>query len=653
MKTGAAFIGFMFSAAVGFAVGYTVKLGQDGAEKGGETPPPEVGRAGKAPPAPGAGAPAGDIYNVPVGNAYQKGPDDALVTIIEFSDFQCPFCQRVLPTLERIRQTYGEDVRIVFRHQPLPFHKQAPLASEYALAAGDQGKFWEMHDKLFENQKALMPADLERYAKELGLDLDKIQAFIASGKGKKMIAADQAVANKVGARGTPAFFVNGEKISGAQPYANFEKVIERQKKRAEQLLAGGISKSVLYAKLVEKGRTTAPTPARAKRPPATRQKVSLVDGTPVRGARRPLVTIVEFSDFQCPFCSRVNPTLDKVLEEYGDDVQLRFRNQPLGFHKRARPAARASLAAHAQGKFWKMHDKLFENQRALEDADLERYAKEIGLDLIKFKRDMVSSRIDKQIERDQADAARWGARGTPTLFLNGVPIRGAQPLARFKSVIDRELKLAKKLLKEGVDRSEIYAEIIKREAGKAVAGPSRAAAPRGPVKVDIGKAPTYGPKNAPVKVVVYSDFECPFCGRVNPSLDQIKKEYGDKVQMAFKHYPLPFHPNAKPAAIASLAAHRQGKFWQMHDKLFANQRALSRDALVGYAEDLGLDVGKFTKDLDDPTLAKWVDKDMAEGARFGVKGTPATFINGRMVSGAQPFSAFKTVIDSELQKAKS
>ena len=652
MKTGAAFVGFLFSAAVGFAVGYTVKLGQDGAQKTGE--PAKAARAGKAEPARRAGAPAaGDIYNVPRGDAYQKGPDDALVTIVEFSDFQCPFCKRVMPTLERVEKTYGDDVRLVFRHQPLPFHKQAPLASEYALAAGEQGKFWEMHDMLFENQKALMPDDLERYAKDLGLDLGKIKAFIASGKGKKMIAADQAVANRIGARGTPAFFVNGEKISGAQPYANFEKVIERQKKRAEQLLASGVPKSALYEKLVEKGRTSAPAPERAKRPPATRQKVSLVDGTPTKGGKNPLVTIVEFSDFQCPFCSRVNPTIAKVLEEYGDDVQVRFRNQPLGFHKRARPAAKAALAADVQGKFWKMHDKLFENQRALEDADLERYARELGLNLSKFKSDMASSRIEKQIQRDQADAARWGARGTPTLFVNGIPIRGAQPFARFKSVIDKELERANKLLKEGVKRRDIHTEIIKREAGKAVAQPSRAAAPQGPVKVDIGKAPTYGPKSAPVKVVVYSDFECPFCGRVNPSLDQIKKEYGDKVQVAFKHYPLPFHRNAKPAAIASLAAHRQGKFWQMHDKLFENQRALSRDALVGYAKDLGLNVKKFAEDLDDPSLAKWVDQDMAEGARIGVRGTPATFINGRMVSGAQPFSAFKVVIDSELQKAKS
>ncbi len=636
MKTGAAIVGMLFSAAIGVAVGYSLK----GAENGASTD--------------NGGGSGSNVSKLPVGNSYAKGPKNALVTIVEFSDFQCPFCSRVGPTLKQIHSTYGKKVRVVFKHQPLPFHKDAPLASEYALAAGEQGKFWEMHDKLFANQKALKEDSLKGYAKELGLDMGKVQKFIASGKGKKAIAADQALANKVGARGTPAFYINGEKVSGAQPFANFKKVIDAQLARAEAALKSGVSKKDLYGHLTKDIKEAAPKPQQRPKPqPLVRQKVELVSTTPFKGGKTPLVTIVEYSDFQCPFCTRVNPTLAQVMKEYGDDVQIRFRNQPLSFHKRALPAAKAALAAGEQGKYWEMHDKLFANQKALEDADLDKYAKELGLNISKFKADMASDKIAKIITADQQAAAKVGARGTPTLFANGVPIKGAQPFANFKSVIDKEIALAKKLLKDGVSRSNIHAEVIKREGGKTLAGAKPAAGPakpKGPVKVDIGNAPTYGSKNAKVKIVVFSDFECPFCGRVNPSIEEAKKTYGDKISVSFKQFPLPFHPNAKPAAIASLAAHRQGKFWEMHDKLFANQKALKPADLESYATDLGLDMAKFKKDMADPVLAKQVDADMAAGQKIGVRGTPASFVNGIMVSGAQPFAAFKNVIDQELKK---
>ncbi|MEQ8569759.1 MAG: thioredoxin domain-containing protein [Deltaproteobacteria bacterium] len=642
MKTGAAFVGFLFSAGVGFAVGWAVGSGSGG---------PSGGGGGTMAP----GAKAADASALPVGDSYVKGPNDALVTLIEFSDFECPFCSRVNPTIKQIQDTYGKDVRIVFKHNPLPFHKNAPLASEYALAAGEQGKFWEMHDKLFANQKALLEPQLKEYAAQLGLDQAKIDAFIASGKGKKAIADDQALASKVGARGTPNFFVNGAQVTGAQPFDNFKKVIDEQIAIAKKKVAAGTPRDKVYAAvLAENPPKPAPPPQRPQAPPATRQKVSLSDATPQKGGKMPLVTIVEFSDFECPFCSRVNPTLAQVMKEYGDKVQIRFRHQPLPFHKRAMPAAKASLAAHKQGKFWEMHDKLFANQKALQDADLEKYAKEIGLNVTRFKADMNSDAITKQVAADQADAGKWGARGTPTLFVNGVPVRGAQPFAAFKTVIDKEIELANKLLKEGVKKADLHAEIIKREAGKEVAGAApgaaKPAAPAKPQDVKLGRAPIVGNKNAPVKVVLWSDFECPFCGRVNPSIEQIKKEYGNKVVVAFKHFPLPFHKNATPAAVASLAAHRQGKFWEMHDKLFENQRALQRTDLERYAEELGLDMAKFKKDMDDPELEAWVKADMAEGSKVGVNGTPATYINGRKVSGAQPFPAFKAIIDEELKK---
>ena len=656
MKTGAAFVGFLFSAVVGFAVGYSVGTSQ-------ETPTSEprakavadkkpVQRAKAAPEAKDEG---GDVFKVPVGESFAKGPKDALVTIVEFSDFQCPFCSRANPTLDKVANEYGDDVRVVFKHQPLPFHKDARLASKYALAAGEQGKFWEMHDKLFANSKALKEDQLKSYASALGLDQSKINAYIESGKPEKIIQEDQALARKVGANGTPTFFINGKQLVGAQPFPAFKQVIDAELKSAKAMVSKGISKSQVYAEVIKNGRESPKPRPQRRAPPATRQNVKLSDRTPSKGGESPLVTIVEFSDFECPFCSRVNPTIAQIQKTYGDKVQVRFRNLPLAFHKRAKPAAKAALAAHKQGKFWQMHDKLFANQKALSDDDFMRYAQELRLDVDQFKADYASADVESWVTQDTTDAGKYGARGTPTSFVNGVPVRGAQPFASFKQIIDKEVARAEALIKEGVARAEVYAEILKREAGKEVKlpnakRPSRPPAPKGPVKIDLGRAPVYGSKAAPVKMIVFSDFECPFCGRVNPTIEKVKKEYGDKVAVAFKHFPLAFHPNAQPAAVASLAAHKQGKFWEMHDKLFANQRALQRGDLVGYAKDLGLDVSQFEKDLDSPSLKQWVKDDMAEGSKVGVRGTPATFINGRMVSGAQPYDAFRRVIEDELKK---
>lgn len=651
MKTGAAIIGFVVAGAVGAAVALAIK------SKDGSTVTVKEGAkpAASAAPSAAAAAAAGDVFKVPVGTGAVKGPADALVTIVEFSDFECPFCSRVGPTLKQIHETYGDKVRVAFRHNPLPFHPKAGPAAEWAIAAQQQGKFWELHDKMFANQKALDVANLEAYAAEVGVDVAQAKAFVESGKAKEIIQADQALAAKVGARGTPAFFINGVNLSGAQPFDNFKRIIDAELAKAEKLVAAGTSKSTLYDTIIAKGRESAPPPQAQQPPaPATRQKIELVDGTPAKGAKAPLVTIVEWSDFECPFCSRVTPTLKQIHDTYGDKVQVQFRHQPLPFHPRAMPAAKASFAAAKQGKFWEYHDKLFANQKALQDADLERYAQEIGLNLGKWKSDMASSEAETVVKKDSEDGTKYGARGTPSFFVNGVPVRGALPFDSFKGVIDKEVELAEKLLKEGIKREDLYKTIMEREAGKAVAdaAPPRQApaAPAGPVDVKFGRAPVHGKTNAPIQLVVYSDFECPFCSRVNPSIAEVKKVYGDKVAVAFKHYPLPFHPNAKPAAVASIAAHKQGKFWEFHDKAFQNQKALTRDNFIAWAKELGMDINKFQKDLDDPANAAWVDEDMAEGSKFGVNGTPATFVNGRLVSGAQPVEAFKAIIDEELKK---
>jgi protein-disulfide isomerase len=164
--------------------------------------------------------------------------------------------------------------------------------------------------------------------------------------------------------------------------------------------------------------------------------------------------------------------------------------------------------------------------------------------------------------------------------------------------------------------------------------------------------PARGPDGAKVTIVEFSDFECPYCSKAEDSVDQVMKNYAGKVKLVFRHYPLPFHSHAAKAAEAAACAEEQGKFWEMHKQMFSNQKALELTDLKGYAKSVGLDEGKFTECLDSGRLAAKVKADQEAGSKVGVNGTPAFFINGVKLSGAQPFAKFAQVIDRELAKAK-
>ena len=615
---------------------------------------------------------AGDVerFKIPVTDAQpSKGPKDALVTIVEFSEFQCPFCARVLPTTKQVIDTYGDKVRVVWRNNPLSFHNNAAPAAAVAMEAHAQGgndKFWEVHDVLFANQKALGRAELEGYAEKAGLDAEKVKKALDEGTHTKAIQADQAIASQVGARGTPYFFVNGRQLRGAQPFAGFQKIIDEEIATAEALLKQGVTKAQMYATLTKDGLTKAaeakpkPAAARPGQPdPKAVYKVPLKGNEPQKGADDALVTIVEISDFECPFCGRVEPTIKQVQDKYGKDVRVVWMNNPLPFHKNAKPAANAALEAHAQKGnkgFWAMHEKMFANQKALTTDNLEKWAKEIGLNMGKFKKALADDKYGKTIQEQQTLASSLGARGTPAFFINGRNLRGAQPLPAFTALIDEELAKAKALVAKGTPRAKVYAATI----ANGETGPKTAPAAAKPDANKIyniplpKKAPTKGANNAKVVIQEFSDFQCPFCSRVNPSITQLVKEYGDKVKIVWRDYPLPFHKDAQPAAQAAREVFAQKgdkAFWAYHDLLFQNQKTLSRENLEKFAQQIGgVDMKAFKAALDSGKHKAAVDADIAAIAKAGARiGTPSFFINGKLLQGAQPYPAFKAAVDEALK----
>jgi len=215
---------------------------------------------------------------------------------------------------------------------------------------------------------------------------------------------------------------------------------ERQGHSAGAALAERLG--AIETKLADLEKARAAAPARAERPslpPAEALKVIQLSGAPVRGNPEAPVTIVEYGDFQCPYCEKSRPTLKQILDTYPKEVRLVYKHFPLSFHREAMNAHRASLAAGEQGKFWEMHDLIFESPRQLAPEKMRAHAEKLGLDLAKFDADYASERVAKKIEADQAEGRKALVRGTPAFFVNGKMVSGAQPFEAFKREIDAAL----------------------------------------------------------------------------------------------------------------------------------------------------------------------------------------------------------------------
>lgn len=362
-------------------------------------------------------------FDMPMKSSEMEGPSDAPVTITEFSDFYCPFCARVGPSLERLTKEFPGKIRRVFRHYPLPFHAGANRVHEASECAREQGKFWEFHQAAFMNQAGLRhPNALKKIAGLIQLKPQPFLACVESGKYRDKVQQDFKEGNQKGVKGTPSIWVNDFHISGAWPYEYFKKAAEH---------------------FLDPKKPLPEIPKPESEPPAPSKPVVFDDlkGKPLQGPEKAKVTIVEFSDFHCPFCARVIPTLKQLLAAHPKDVQLVWRHHPLSMHVGAPKTHMASECAAEQGKFWEYHDRLFENQDKLSQPDyLNQLAKELGLDGSRFDTCLKEEKTKDRIDKDLKKARESGVRGTPTFFINGKFLSGARPLADFEKAVSEELK---------------------------------------------------------------------------------------------------------------------------------------------------------------------------------------------------------------------
>ena len=371
-----------------------------------------------------------------------RGPNDALVTIVEFSDFQCPFCKRVRTTLDEVLAAYPKDVRLVWKDNPLPFHPRArptAILARYAFDKRGNKTFWQVHDGLFASHPKLEDADLRRVAEEAGLTWNPIALAIEKNLAPKL-EQSMELASDFKARGTPHFFINGVRLSGAQPREAFEERIDEALEVARELVAHGVPRARVYEVIIKDGKLPEPPERKVIPPP---------DGTtPFRGDPSASVVIQEFSDFQCPFCKRVQPTLAEVEAAFGKKVKLVFRHLPLPFHADAALAAEAAQEAFSQqgnAGFFRFHDALFEAQGTGIGRDvLESIAARLGLDRVRFRAALDARTHRAKVEADARIAEDAGITGTPAFVINGYFVSGAQPTPVFTKLVKRALDDRKK-----------------------------------------------------------------------------------------------------------------------------------------------------------------------------------------------------------------
>lgn len=322
--------------------------------------------------------------------------------------------------------------------------------------------------------------------------------------------------------------------------------------------------------------------------------------------------VVQYSGFDCAPCAGVSALLKKLATEKKLSLQVVFNHAPMT--PGALPAHEAALAAGQQGRFWEMHDLLFAKPKANYSEILEM-AKSLKLDFNRFQTALDEREFRERVMTDLLEAKGLGIRVTPTIFINGTKLEG---IAQIRSLVDT----ATSPPKDSIDPDRIY-------------------------EFELAGSPSSGPDNAPVTIVEFSDFRCGFCGVHSQNVTALIDSYPGKIRRIFKHFPIEVNAEGNLPHLGSMAAMAQGRFWEMYPALM-HKPLTGRDDLISRAVAIGLDMERFERDLNAGAGATILERDMKEGDRFGIRMTPTTFINGKVLSGRQTLESLKERVDAIL-----
>ncbi len=509
----------------------------------------------------------------------------------------------VRETFPQIASNYIQNgqVRYEFRHYPLfSIHPQAELAAQATECAGEQGGFWEMHDELFNTQEewsgsAAAGDTFKALAGDLGLEQAQFDACLDGGKYAEQVQADYAEGVGVGVSGTPGFRINGTELSGAQPFAAFQKQIE-------YFLAGGVAPTLEVA----------------------------ADSYRSMGEADAPVVVTEFSDYQCTTCAELE---HELIARYVDTGEVRFvfRHYPVAqIHPYATQAAQAAVCAGEQDSYWEMHNRLFAGQgewsEAAEDPRVafEGYAQEIGLDGATFTECLNSEESAVVVQGDVMTAESLGLNlsAEPTFLVNDLPVRGGQPIGVLGQVI------------EYLAAGEQTPEIVPTDGNWRVVG-------------DV--------QTARAAMLAFVDYARPESAEhalnVLPGLREQYIETGKLIYVLHPWLDSADGPGVE-AAIAAECAAAQDRAWEMHDLLFENQAEWTvsgdlEDTLEGYATSLDLDGDQFAECMVSAAALTRAQGGTVVGAMIGVPMAPAyVFNNGQSLAGDSALEDFQAILDS-------
>ncbi len=374
------------------------------------------------------------IWRVPVATSPVRGKPTALVTIVAFSAFDCPACQRTGQALDKVTSSFSSRVRIVWKDGPPPSHMRVHPAVYLARAAraqrGDQG-FWDMHDRIFAAPH-LEDGDLEMLTRAAELDPKTILPMVKAQSSKRDVEADQELAEDLEITVSPQLFVNGRRLIGEQSYERVSAMVEEEIKKAEGILRSGIEPSALYDWFIKDGQPSEPV----------RKIVPIPSNAPWKGAQAGSLVIQAFSDFQCGPCRKADTFLEDVAKQNPGVVKVVWRDLPMSQHLADPLAAEAAREAYVQKGsegFWRMHDRLNATQTNLTREDVENHAKAIGLDIEKLRRALDTHVHRAAIEADERAAAENGIVAVPTLVIGPWVVAGGSNGPRVKKLVAQQL----------------------------------------------------------------------------------------------------------------------------------------------------------------------------------------------------------------------
>lgn len=407
-----------------------------------------------------------------------RGDPLALSTAVAFVDLDDPRARAVVVALRDLSEAYGgRKLRVVWKSPaPASSARRVTLAGAAVLTAAGPTAFWTYVERLFVDGWLVGSpgAAVERAAQAAGVDAQRLAAVERSPEVARLLDEHARLAQTVSVA-APAILVNGFSCAARTgfPFSDaaatrdrLSVVVDEEIGRARSALVEGMAPERIYA---ERSADNLRGPRRMPSALADDETTVFdvpIGNSPVRGAATALVTLVEFADFQDPFCRRVQPMLAELSKRYGADLRLVFKHQPLPFHVRAQPAAELAAFAFAnkgQGAFWKVHDALWAAPPRLESWDLARAGAMAGLPIAQVQQALATHRNKDLIDVDQALARRLRANGIPHFFVNGRRLAGAQPLERFRAVIDDELASARSLVARGVRPEDLY-DTIRKDA---------------------------------------------------------------------------------------------------------------------------------------------------------------------------------------------